>query len=131
MTRIRFIEMLPGETTDQALERVNSVGGETVDIALSPDIHDLWEQCKAIHKKFYPPKAVEVVPLAVQIIAAAPLTPSQTRHLADLKAAQATPPVAPTAAPEETKHLCRTCGKEIAPTGKRGRPAVICAECKK
>lgn len=27
-------------------------------------------------------------------------------------------------------NICKVCGKEIQPTGKRGRPALICPECK-
>lgn len=27
-------------------------------------------------------------------------------------------------------NVCKVCGKEIPPTGKRGRPAQTCAECK-
>ena len=107
MTTPRIIDVLPGETDDQAIERFNS---------------NLLAAAFSIELPAVPP----VEPTAAQF--------NSNLLTAAFPEATVTAPQAPAQVDEPlrvAKGRCHACGKAIPPTGMRGRPSYFCsAACK-
>lgn len=124
MTTLCIIDVLPGETDQEAIDRVKgraATGSEILNATI--DLASVSKRVEALAL------ASGATPEVAKAIAVANV--EFTKKMENIEKTGVFEDGTPvTVKPPHKGTFCSLCGSYIYPTGKRGRPALKCAECK-